>query len=230
VSALERSSLRRAGSTAAALLMAMLLVSCAGGRRYDQAICVLIDVSGTYADEKTEVASILKREVLPAMLPGDTLLVIRIDSGSYEKDNIEALVTLDPRPSHANAQKLALARRLDAFAAEAGTSDYTDIVGAMLLGSEYLNEMEAESRVMLVFSDLEQDLPAGARRRIEAGEFDGIQVVAMNVKRLHSDNADPEVFRSRLASWEAQVLGGGGAGWRAILDATQLPVHLAQLR
>jgi hypothetical protein len=228
VSALERA--QRAGVTAAALLMTALVAGCSDGRRYEQAICVLIDVSGTYADEKAEVASILKREVLPAMLPGDTLLVIRIDSGSYEKDNIEALVTLDPRPSHANAQKLALARRLDAFAAEAGTSDYTDILGAMLLGSEYLNEMEAESRVMLVFSDLEQDLPAGARRRIEAGEFDGIQVVAMNVKRLHSDNADPEAFRGRLASWEGQLLGGGAAGWRAIMDAAQLPVHLAQLR
>ena len=142
--------------------MAALLASCADGRNYNQAICVLIDVSGTYADEKAEVASILKRDVLPAMLPGDTLLVIRIDSESYEKDNIEALVTLDPRPSHANAQKLALARRLDAFAANAVTSDHTDILGAMLLGSEYLGEIEAESRVMLVFSDLEQDLPAGA--------------------------------------------------------------------
>jgi hypothetical protein len=210
--------------------MAALLVSCADGRRYNQAICVLIDVSGTYADEKAEVARILKREVLPAMLPGDTLLVIRIDSASYSKDNVEALVTLDPRPSHANAEKLALARRLDAFASAAGTSEYTDILGAMLLGSEYLGEIEAGSRVMLVFSDLEQDLPAGAKRRIEAGEFNGIQVVAMNVKRLHSDNADPEVYRSRLASWEGQVLGGGASGWRAILDAEQLPVQLAQLR
>jgi hypothetical protein len=210
--------------------MLALLVGCADGRLYNQALCVLIDVSGTYVDEKAEVASILKRGVLPAMLPGDTLLVIRIDSGSYEKDNVEALVTLDPRPSRANAQKLALARRLDAFAAEPGTSDYTDILGAMLLGSEYLGEIEAGSRVMLVFSDLEQDLPAGARRRIEAGEFDGIQVVAMNVKRLRSDNADPEAFRARLASWEGQVLGGGASGWRAILDAAQLPVQLAQLR
>ncbi len=221
---------RKAGGAAVLLLTLALLASCAGGRHYEQAICVLIDVSGTYADEKAEVASILKRGVLPAMLPGDTLLVIRIDSGSYEKDNVEALVTFDRRPSRANAQKLAMARRLDAFAAEAGASEHTDILGAMLLGSEYLREIEAGSRVMLVFSDLEQDLPAGAKRRIEAGEFDGIQVVAMNVKRLNGDNANPEVFRGRLASWEGQMLGGGASGWRAILDAGQLPVHLAQLR
>jgi hypothetical protein len=212
------------------LLLAALLASCAGGRRYNQAICALIDVSGTYADEKAEVARILKRDVLPSMLPGDTLLVIRIDSGSYEKDNVEALVTFDARPSQVNAQKLALAQRLDAFAARPGASEHTDILGAMLLGSEYLGEIQADSRVMLVFSDLEQDLPDGARRRTPPGEFDGIQMVAMNVKRLHADNADPEVFRGRLASWEGQVLGGGAAGWRAIMDAGQLPVHLAQLR
>ena len=215
---------------AAACLTAVLIAGCSDGRRYNQAICALIDVSGTYADEKGEVGTILKREVLPAMLPGDTLLVIRIDSGSYEKENIEALVTLDPRPSHANAQKLALARKLDSFAAEAVKSEYTDILGAMLLGSEYLGEIEADSRVMLVFSDLEQDLPSGSRRQIEAGEFKGIQVVAMNVKRLNADNADPEAYRGRLASWEGQMLGGGAAGWRTIMDASQLPVHLAQLR
>ncbi len=210
--------------------MAAHLTSCSDERNYEQAICVLIDVSGTYADEKAEVTNILKRDVLPAMLPGDTMLVIRIDSESYKKDNLEALVTLDPRPSHANAQKLALARRLDAFAANTVRSDHTDILGAMLLGSDYLGEIKAASRVMLVFSDLEQDLPAGARRKIEAGEFNGVQVVAMNVKRLRSDNADPEAFRSRLASWQGKMLGGGASGWRAIMDATQLPIYLAQLR
>jgi hypothetical protein len=225
-----RSRARAALASVGFLSLAALLASCSDGRNYEQAICVLIDVSGTYADEKAEVTNILKRDVLPAMLPGDTLMVIRIDSESYKKDNLEALVTLDPRPSHANAQKLALARRLDAFAANAVRSDHTDIMGAMLLASDYLGEIKASSRVMLVFSDLEQDLPAGARRKIEAGEFNGIQVVAMNVKRLRSDNADPEAFRGRLASWQGQMLGGGASGWRAIMDASQLPIQLAQLR
>lgn len=225
-------ALDRAGVAAAllALAAATLLGGCDGGRRYDQAVCVLVDVSGTYADERQQVATILKRDVLPAMVPGDTLLLIRIDSESYEKDNVEALVTLDPRPSRANAQKLALARKLDAFAANASASEYTDIQGAMMLGTDYLRELASGSRVMLVFSDLEQDLPRGARRRIQEKEFDGIQVVAMNVKRLRADNADPEAFRARLAGWEQEVRKGGAAGWRTIMDAQQLPTHLAALR
>ena len=64
----------------------------------------------------SEVVRILKREVLPAMEPGDTLLVIRIDGESYEKDNVETLVTLDPRPSQANQQKFAMAQKLDTLA------------------------------------------------------------------------------------------------------------------
>ena len=40
-----------------AILIAALtasLVACAEGKRYDQALCVLVDVSGTYADQREE--------------------------------------------------------------------------------------------------------------------------------------------------------------------------------
>jgi hypothetical protein len=218
----------RQGLVLAALLA--LALGCNGGRDYTQAICVLVDVSGTYAAEKTEVTTIIKRDVLPAMMPGDTLMLIRIDSQSYEKDNLEALVTLDARPSHANTQKLALAKMLDAFVARDHVAGHTDIEGAMMLGTDYLAEIASGSRVMLVFSDLEQDLPKGTRRTIAGEEFLGIDVVAMNVKRLDHDNADPESFRARLTHWEQALRGAGAAGWRTIMDARQLPEHLSGLR
>ena len=211
-------------------LLALLSSSCDGGRRYDQAICALIDVSGTYADEKREAVKHLKREILPNMVPGDTLIVIRIDSESYQKENVEALLTLDARPSHANSQKLALARKLDVFAAGEHASEFTDIPGAMMLGAEYLREVGAGSRVMLVFSDMQEDLPKGARRKMNEREFEGIQVVAMNIKRLSKDTANPEVFRRRIASWERRVVGRGALGWQTIMDPNKLPVYLAQVR
>ena len=213
-----------------ALLALLVLAGCSGDRRYDQAVAVLIDISGTYADEKGEVVKILKREVLPALLPGDTLLVARIDSRSYEKENLEALVRLDHRPSRANAQKLALAQKLDTFAGGEERSEYTDIPGAMMLAAEYLREVPSGSRVMLVFSDLREDLPEGSRRRLAETEFEGIEVVAMNVKRLASDNADPERFRRRLVRWEKTVTTSGARGWRTIMDATKLPGYLESVR
>jgi hypothetical protein len=214
----------------ATLLAALAGLACDDGRSYGQAVAVLVDTSGTYADEKAEVVRILKREVLPALVPGDTFLLVRIDSQSYEKDNVETLVTLDFRPSEANAQKLALAQKLDAFAAGDGRSEYTDIPGAMMLAAEYLHEVPSGSRVMLLFSDMQQDLPKGTTRRLADAEFQGIDVVALNVKRLNKDNADPEQFRGRLAHWERTVLGSGARGWQALLDTTKLPGWLESAR
>jgi hypothetical protein len=213
-----------------ALAATLLAIGCGDPRDHRQSVCALIDVSGTYADQRAEVASLIKRQVLPELLPGDTLLVIRIDNQSYEKDNVEVLVTLDDRPSRANAQKLAAAKRLDAFAAAAAVSEYTDIHGALMLGAEYLREIGAGSRVMLVFSDLDEDLEPGMRRELEARELDGVSVVAMNVKRLHADGVDPAVFRGRLSDWERRVTSAGATGWQTLADAGRLSGVLAAVR
>jgi len=218
--------LKRMALIAAALVFA----ACSDGSQYQQAVAVLIDVSGTYADQKPEVARIVKRELLPTLVPGDTIAILRIDSASYEKENLEVLVTLDPRPSRANAQKLALAKQLDAFAAREERSEFTDIPGAMMLAAEYLRETGARSRAILLFSDMQADLPAGAKRTFGEREFDGVRVIAMNVKKLERDNADPAELRSRLARWEKDVTRAGAGGWQTFLDSAKLAPYLAEIR
>ena len=212
------------------LLSSLLLLGCMESRSYEQAVCVLIDVSGTYADEKAEVVKLLKRDVLPGMVPGDTLMLVRIDSQSYEKENLEIMLTLEGRPSRANAQKLALAQKLDSFASQPGRSKYTDIPGAMMLAAEYLREIPSGSRVMLIFSDLAEDLPAGTQRQLGESEFEGISVAAMNVKRLEKDGRNPEVFRKRLAEWEKRVTAAKADGWRTLMDPAKLPSILEEVR
>jgi hypothetical protein len=213
-----------------AALIGCLGLACGEARRFDQAIAVLIDVSGTYTDQRAEVVKILKRDVLPSLVPGDSLVVIRIDSQSYEKENVEAILTLDARPSRANAQKLELARKLDAFAARKVNSLYTDIPGAMMLGAEYLRELGSGSRVLLVFSDMQEDLPEGSVRHMSDVEFAGIRVVAMNVKRLRPDSFDPDRFRRRLAHWETRVQAASASEWRTFLDASKLISYLEGIR
>ncbi len=208
----------------------LLLASCTSEARYDQAIGVLIDVSGTYADQKGETVQLIKRDILPHMIPGDTLLVIRIDSESYERSNVEALLTLDARPSLANAQKLALAERLDAFVQRRESASHTDIPGAIMLASEYLREIGAGSSALVLFSDMQEDLPKGARRALAADELRDTHVVAMNVKRLQRDTRDPEAFRRRLASWEQRLKQAGALDWRSFMDAEKLPEFLARIR
>lgn len=229
---------RRATSQAASAKRGILALACAAAlfagctdaRRYDQAVAVLIDVSGTYRDARAEAVRIVKRDILPVLVPGDSLVVIRIDSESYDQDNVEAVMTLDARPSRANAQKLALARKLEAFARQEGGSAYSDIPGAMMLAAEYLRELGSGSRVMLVFSDLEEELPAGSVRRLADAEFEGIRIVAMNVKRLQPDTFDPERYRARLSDWERRAAAARAADWQTFLDAQQLPPYLESAR
>jgi hypothetical protein len=218
------------GRALVAILLFLAASGCSDPRRYDQAIGVLIDVSGTYAEERAETVRVIKRDVLPHLIPGDTLFVARIDSESYDRENVEALLTLDRRPSHANAQKLEVARLLDEFARRPMNASHTDIPGAIMLASEYLGETEAGSRVLLIFSDMQEDLPRGAVRHLDESELAGTHVVAMNVKRLERDQADPAVFRGRLEGWGERVAAAGAVEWRSFMDAGKLPEYLEAVR
>ncbi len=181
-----------------ALATAVLLLGCSEARRYDQAICALVDVSGTYADQKAEVAKILKRDVLLGMVPGDTLIVIQIDSESYERENLVALMTLDQRPSRANAQKLALARKLDRFASSEAGSKYTDIPGAIMLASEYpelgiTSPLSLDTRYSQLYVIVD-DVDSHYQRAREAGA-----VILSELQEEHGDRFyranDPEGHR-----------------------------------
>ena len=216
--------------TLLAVLSLLAASGCSDGRRYDQAIGILIDVSGTYAEERAETVRVIKREILPNLVPGDTLYVARIDSESYDRENVEALLTLDRRPSHANAQKLEVSRLLDEFARRPMSASHTDIPGAIMLASEYLGETGAGSRVLLIFSDMQEDLPRGAVRHLDESELAGTHVVAMNVKRLELDQADPSKFRGRLEGWGERVAAAGASEWRSFMDASKLPDYLEQVR
>jgi hypothetical protein len=218
--------LRALGSLAAAGLF--LACSCSDGRSHARATCVLVDVSGTYADQRPEVVRILERGVLPRLRPGDTLIVIRIDERSYDRASVEAAVTFDSQPSRANAQKLALAAKLDRFGQSRARARYTDISGALLLAAEYLRETRAGHKGILVFSDMKEELPRGSRRSLGAGELEGIEVTAMNVKRLAADNLDPAEYRKRLSDWGQKLTAAGAASWKVVLEPEELARQLAQ--
>jgi hypothetical protein len=212
----------------ALFLYAAGLFACTSGRNYSQAVCALVDVSGTYADQKAEVVNVIKRGILPKLMPGDSLYVIRIDDESYKKDNVEADLNLDVRPSRANAQKLAFATKLEDFAHRPMHARHTDIRGAMMLGAEYLKESGAGTRTLVIFSDLEEDLPKGVKRDLAPDEFAGMRVLAMNVKKLNADNANPTAYRARLAGWKQQVTSHGAKEFQVVLEPDRLDDLLDQ--
>ncbi|MEL7369959.1 MAG: hypothetical protein AAFN74_13655 [Myxococcota bacterium] len=197
-------------------------LGCTDGSEHARAIAVLIDVSGTYADQAPQVVKTVKAGILPAMKPTDTLTVIRIDEASYGQDNIAAKLTLAARRSEANAQKLKTARALDTFASSVKPARHTDITGAIMLAAEHLREAEPVHKMMIIFSDLREDLPAGTRRELDEGELEGMRVLALNVKRLEADNRDPQVYRERMNAWKRRLQGAGASEFRVFVDERRL--------
>ncbi len=199
---------------------------CSDGAEYAQAVCVLTDTSGTYADQTQQMRRTIRQALLPRMLPGDSLILVRIDANSYEQDNVEGVLTLDRRRSVANTQKLQLAKKLMATKKHQRRARHTDISGGMMLCGEYLAETNAGQRVIVVFSDMKEELPRGTRRVFSDNELAGVRVAAMNVKKLNSDNRNPARYRKRLDTWRDRVTQSGATGWNVILEPPSLVAYL----
>jgi len=184
-----------------------------------KAVFMLLDTSGTYTEELVKAQKIINY-LLAKLNSGDTLAIGRIDSGSFSEKDIVAKVTFDPRPSKSNEQKRAFKRDIDSFINNVKSSPYTDISGGVLQASEYLNETGAQEKYILVFSDLKEDLVKGHVRNF-AIPLANINVVALNVTKLRSDNVDPRKYMDRLTNWSSKVADGGGI-WTVVNDLDRL--------
>ncbi|HET7394966.1 MAG TPA: vWA domain-containing protein [Gammaproteobacteria bacterium] len=206
-----------------ALSIAVLLLSVAGctetGGKHARAVYVLLDVSQSYSSKLNNANPVIDY-LLATLVSGDSLAVASIDSASFTEQNIVAKVTFDDRPSVANEQKRALRTRLNQYFADLHPSDRTDVSGALLQAAQDLDETGAGHRYILVFSDLEQDLPRGYVRKSRL-PLDGTQVIAVDVTKLHSDNVNPQNYLDRLQHWKKVVTADGGT-WLVINDMNHL--------
>ena len=201
----------------AALLLT--LAGCTDSARHARAVYVLLDVSESYND-KLDAANAALNYLLGTLVSGDSLTVASIDSASFTEKDIVTKVKFDDRPSVANEQKRTLRARLDGFFKDRKPSTRTDVSGAMLQAAQDLNESGAGHRYILLFSDLEQDLPKGYKRDFHL-PLDGDEVIAVDVTKLHSDNVNPQNYLDRLDYWKAVVDDNGGK-WEVVNDLDRL--------
>ena len=204
----------------AALPLSLLLSGCSEPAPKNKAVYLLIDTSGTYTQELNKAQAILNY-LLANLDSGDSIAVARIDSGSFSEKDIIAKTTFDVRPSTANDQKRQFKLAMDTFAdnLKHGSAN-TDITGGVLQATQYLNETGAGEKYVLIFSDLEEDLPDDHVRDFPIS-LDNIHVVALNVTKLRSDNIDPRDYLNRLDNWQHRVVEGGG-DWRVINDLERM--------
>jgi hypothetical protein len=196
--------------------LCVLLASCSSEKApSNTGVYMLLDTSGTYREELIKAEHII-RYTLSKLDATDSFAVARIDTGSFSEKDIVAKVSFSDRPSAVNRQKRLFAQQVSEFVENAKSSPYTDITGGLLQAVEFLNEKGTGNKMILIFSDLKEDLKAGYIRDFDI-ELEGFEVIALNVTKLRSDNIDPREYMSRLEEWQGRVEKTGGH-WRVIND------------
>jgi len=202
------------------------LTACGDPKPTNKGVYMLMDTSGTYTNELKQAQNIIN-VILARLNPGDSFAVARIDTGSFSEKDIVAKVTFDERPSVTNREKRNFRDKIDKFVKKVKPSSYTDITGGILQASEYLNEKKPGRKVILIYSDLAEELKKGYIRKGISLPLDGFEVVALNVTKLGSDNVDPRKYLGRLDDWEKRVHSGGGQ-WKVINDMERLEKSILQ--
>src|SRR5438445_1530521 len=134
---------------------ALALAGCADPRSHRHAVYMLVDTSGSYAQEAGKALLIINY-LLGTLQPGDSLAVARVQSRSFTEKDIIAKATFDARPSQANAQKRAFHAKIDAAFRTVTGSRYTDITGGLIQAAEFLNEGAAGAKTIIIFSDMQE--------------------------------------------------------------------------
>jgi hypothetical protein len=199
-------------------LLAVALSGCGDSRSHAQAVYVLVDTSGTYAQEAAK-AQVLVNYLLGTLQPGDSS-PWRVESRSFSEKDIVAKATR-PTPSQANAQKRAFRDTTDGFLKKVKPTRYTDITGGLMQGAEFLNETGAGTKTIVVFSDMQEELDKVTVRDMPVN-LKRIRVIAVNVVKLNTDNIDPRRYFGRLEAWEKRVVSAGASEWRVINDLERL--------
>jgi hypothetical protein len=207
-----------------ALPLLALAAGCPDPRDHAQAVYLLVDTSGTYAEEIGK-AQLIVNYLLGSLQPGDSLAVARVRSRSFSEKDIIAKATFDNRPSQANAQKRVMKTQIEAFTSSARGSVNTDITGGLIQGAQFLNETGAGKKTILIFSDMQEELDKATIRNFPI-DLSDIRVVAVNVVKLKTDNIDPRRYMGRLEDWQKRVKAAGAREWRVINDIEHLDALL----
>jgi hypothetical protein len=200
--------------------LALAASGCGDPRSHRHAVYMLVDTSGTYAQEARK-ALLISHFLLGTLQPGDSLAVARVQSRSFSEKDIIAKATFDARPSQANAQKRAFHTKIDAAFRNVTGSRFTDITGGLIQGAEFLNEGGAGSKTIIIFSDMQEELDKVTVRSFPISLKD-IRVIAVNVVKLKTDNVDPRRYLGRLDEWKARVEKAGASEWRVVNDLDHL--------
>jgi len=189
----------------------LLSGACGDSRMHSHGVYMLVNTSSIYAQEANKASKIIT-SLLATLNPGDSLAVAKVVSRSFTEKDIVAKVTFDKRPSQVTSQKRTFKDKIQTFTQAIKPSAYTDITGALIQGAEYLNEPKFGIKTIVILSDMQEELGKGIVCDFPI-ELDGFRIVALNMRKLRTDNADPRLHLNRLARWKTRVRTAGATAW-----------------
>ena len=213
----RRDLLRASGAAVLAGALPGVLAACEERRDDAASIYALLDVSGSYFRELDKAVRAL-RVMMGFVHAYDSFAVAEIGACSFTDEAVILRFTAPDRPSERQRLVAANAQQLAGYAAKAKATNFTDIRGALIQAAQHLTSRPAATRAIVLFSDLDEDLPAGCRREAALpSSLKGLDVIATNVVRLPEDNRDPQRYTRRIDGWR-KLVEAAGARWQVIPD------------
>jgi hypothetical protein len=203
------------------LSFVLVLTGCVDKKSQARGVYMLVDTSGTYTKQLKNARSVVNY-LLGTLNPGDSFAVARVKSRSFTEKDIIAKVTFDKVPSRMNAQKKVFKNKFERFVKKMKKgSAHTDITGGIIQGAEYLREAGAGRKMIVIFSDMQEELDKKTIRNFPIKLTD-IKFVALNVTKLRADNIDPRKYLGRLENWKQRLLKAGASEFKVVNDMEQL--------
>lgn len=200
---------------------ALALGACEERSATASAVYGLLDVSKSYFREVDKALRTL-RATMGFMRAHDSFAVAEIGACSFTDDAVLLSFTAPDRPTERHRLVAAYGQKLADYGSRVKPAGNTDIRGALLQAAQYLAARQAAVRTIVLFSDLEEDLPANCRRDPALpATLRGMEVIATNVTRLPEDNREPARYARRLDGWR-QLVEAAGARWKVAPDATEV--------
>ncbi len=184
-------------------------------------VYVLLDLSGSYFRELDKALRTI-RVMMGFIRAHDSFAVAEIGACSFTDEAVLLRFTAPDRPSERQRQVAAYARKLAEYGQKAKATNFTDIRGALAQAVQHMAARPAAERTIVLFSDLEEDLPPQCRRETPLpAALRGMTVIATNVTRLPEDNRDPARYARRLDGWR-RLVEAAGARWQVAPDPSDV--------
>lgn len=200
---------------------ALALAACEERSATASAVYGLLDVSKSYFREVDKALRTL-RVTMGFMRAHDSFAVAEIGACSFTDDAVLLSFTAPDRPTERQRLVAAFGQKLADYGGRIKPANFTDIRGALLQAAQTLAARQAATRTIVLFSDLEEELPPNCRRDVALpATLRGMDVIATNVTRLPEDNRDPARYVRRLDAWR-HLVEAAGARWKVAPDPTEV--------